>query len=123
MTKKRAYDATDERQIGQKRNQKNTAQEQMTADVKAVLDTRAGRRFLWRLLERCNPMGSSTGRQFDLGWMSMREGERGIGRWVWGQIERSDPEALVEMVAGGAKETASKDRVADALAQQETQDA
>jgi len=66
----------------QQAESKRNRQEELN-DVRALMDTPAGRRFVWRLLERCGVYQTSfTGNSATF----FKEGERNIGLWLLADI-------------------------------------
>ncbi len=65
-------------------------------DFKWLMAEARGRRFAWRLLEKCGVFRSSfTG---DSNWTNFREGQRNVGLLVLGDIHEHCPEAYASML-------------------------
>lgn len=86
---------TEEQQHEEKRKQLRRAQEE--ADVKAVLETPAGKRYVWRLLGITgvfrNPMQGDGDAN-----TNFRCGMQAVGQTVLGEIHELCPERYSEMV-------------------------
>ena len=61
-------------------------------DLRAVVDTPAGRRFVWRLLGRCHLFHSAPAESVE-----RFEGERNIGHLLMTEIEREAPKSFLQM--------------------------
>lgn len=72
-------------------------------DVALVLSSVEGRRFYWRMLERCGIHKSSfTGNNTTF----FNEGERNIGLLLLADLEEADPDAYVKCLKEARKEEA-----------------
>lgn len=79
----------------QKSNRLELLQEQ--ADVRYVMNSEAGRRFVWRMLKQTRH--KQTVFSSDPLLMAMRSGKQDIGLFLEGQLVTSCPEAYLKMVA------------------------
>lgn len=57
-------------------------------DLRAVLETKEGRRLLWRIVSRCNPYSSI--RHTNALVMSAMAGERDLATWIIREIITAD---------------------------------
>jgi hypothetical protein len=71
------------------------------ADLRAVLNTKWGRRVFWRIVSRCGPLRQSFDHSAAVS--AFNEGQRSIGLWMWAEMEQSCPEAY-EVMRREAKE-------------------
>jgi hypothetical protein len=64
-------------------------------DLKAILSTPEGKRFAWRLLERCGVYQSSfTGNSETF----FKEGSRSVGLWLIDEFIEAHPKATGELI-------------------------
>lgn len=85
-----------ERDQARRERREKRAREQAQADLREVMGTPAGRRVVWRLLERCRLFSTSfTGNSETF----FREGERSVGLWLLQELEALAPEAFATMWA------------------------
>lgn len=70
--------------------------EQEIADLRAVLATAAGRRFIFARIQKCNVMGQiwDPSRRFDF-----NEGRRDVGIELMRDLAAIDPHAYIQMLA------------------------
>ena len=88
------YDAGDEGQVKKKKTKAQIHKEQDKEDLKLLLDSAGGRRFLWRLLEECGVYKISfTGDNYTI----FNEGKRQIGLRLIEDIFNASPNAYTEM--------------------------
>ena len=93
----RAYtkNAADEDQVKDAGNKAKRGREREIDDVRYVLNSVQGRRFMWRYLSLCNLWETSfTGNSTTF----FKEGERNIGLRLMSDINDSSPEAYLAMV-------------------------
>lgn len=64
-------------------------------DLRAVLETPAGRRLLWRVVSRCNPYSSI--RHTNALVMSAMAGERDLATWLIREIIQADKAYWLKM--------------------------
>jgi hypothetical protein len=77
------------------------ALQQRESDLRAVLDTPEGRRFVWRLLETSNLHGGSyTGEAFST---AFNEGTRAVAMGLLQEAQRVAPNSYVAMVTEAAE--------------------
>lgn len=88
------YDAGDEGQVKKKKTKTQIHKEQDIEDLKGILDSAGGRRFLWKLLEECGVYKISfTGNSHTF----FNEGKRQIGLRLIEDIFDASPSAYTEM--------------------------
>ena len=89
------YDAGDAGQVEKKKTKFQIRKEQDKEDLKEILLSPGGRRFLWKLLSECRIYDISfTG---EIGWTSFNEGKRQIGLRIIEDIFDASPNAYLEM--------------------------
>lgn len=80
--------AADENQVKRGKIKEKIGRDQQLDDVRAVMSTDAGRRFMWRVLEKCSTFGSvncPSGSQ-----TYYRAGQQDIGHFLLGEIADAD---------------------------------
>lgn len=88
--------AADENQVkGADRKQKSARDRELN-EVCSILETVQGRRYLWRLLERCGVYKTS----FDTNGSRVyfNEGQRNIGLSILAEVNDANPNAYVTMM-------------------------
>lgn len=66
--------------------------EQNRDDVRTVMGTKAGRRFIWNLVDFSGVWRSSSGPMVE-----HYEGRRSLGLYIWSQLQDVCPDLLMEM--------------------------
>lgn len=96
------YDASDPAQVKDQKGKAKRMRMREQDDLKAVLSTVEGKRFVWRVLEFCGIHSDS----FDTNALQMarKEGKRSIGLFLEVEIGQSCPEKFLEMQLMAAKE-------------------
>lgn len=91
-----APSASDPDQVKSRKRKSERARDRELADLRVVMASAEGRRFVWRLLGRCGVYRTS----FD-GTTSERthfkEGERNIGLWLNAEIGEADVRSYITM--------------------------
>lgn len=88
--------AADEQQVEKAGKREQSVRDRELNDVRIVLSTPAGRRFVWRYLERCGLFRTSfTGNE---GSTFFNEGERNIGIKLLADVNEADPERYLLMM-------------------------
>ena len=90
-----AYDAADPDQVGRAEETARTARAQAAEDLGRVLESEAGRRFVWRVLEAAHCFQISHGP--DPYATAFREGERNVGLPILAEILATRPDAFIRM--------------------------
>lgn len=118
-----AHDINDARQVREAEKREKLQLEQAAEDVRAVMATEQGRRFVNGLLGLCDlradgyvPGGAEAQRHQD--YMA---GRRSIGIELLGQIEQHAPQQT-ELMTTEARAAAAEKQLADELAAQEQDD-
>lgn len=84
------YDAGDVSQVKSKRQRAKFEREAELFDLREILATKGGRKFLWRLLDGCQ-LYAEMATQLD-------EGKRRVGLFIRNEILAADPDAYLLMV-------------------------
>lgn len=107
--------AADPRQVRRNRKAEHRAELQRRLDLREVLRTRSGRRYLWTLLCECGVFTSSFDPEALM--MARNEGERNVGLRLFAEINEVDPamyhtmaiEAQQDAEAESAEATTTKE--------------
>ncbi len=97
---KNAADPTQVKKAGDKDKR---GRERELNDVRLVLSSPQGRRFLFRYLETCDRISA----EHSGSWTYFKEGERNIALKIKADIVEADPEALLTMMLENKKERES----------------
>lgn len=89
------YDANDPAQVGQAEELGCRARSRVLDDIARIMETDAGRRFLWRLLEAAHCFQSSFATDPHL--TAFREGERNLGLMILADVLEACPDRFAEM--------------------------
>ena len=90
-----AYDASDAAQVKRARRGAQIGRRHDSEDLLWILSDRRGRRFLWRLLDRCGVFRTSfTGNSTTF----FNEGMRNVGLIILSGIMAADPAATLAMI-------------------------
>ena len=87
--------AADPKQVKQAGKKLKSREEVEAEDLRAVLRTPVGRRFLYRVLERTGFFRSSFKTSAEMAFL---EGERNVGLWLHSEIGQVDPRAFLQML-------------------------
>jgi hypothetical protein len=87
--------ASDPKQIARAARKERDRRALEVADMRAVLETPAGRRTLWRLLSHCSVFESIFSAS---SLIYANAGRQDVGHFVMAEIEASDPEAIFTMM-------------------------
>lgn len=103
--KKERGDLDDAKKVGRKETLDRIQARQQQEDTAFVLSTMQGRRFYWRLLEKCGIFESSfTGNNTTF----FNEGMRNIGLMLLKDVNEIDPQAYLKMLEESKYEKAKK---------------
>ncbi len=94
MAEQQPFDAGDATQVKKRKTKAQIRQEQDKEDLRNILLSPGGRRFMWKLLEECGVYKISfTGNSHTF----FNEGKRQIGLRLIEDIFNADPNAYTEM--------------------------
>lgn len=85
------------------------------ADLRAILERREGRRFLWRWLGKCG-LYSQTYREGKADTTAFLEGQRGIGLELFAELNAADANQYALMVSEDIAERATEQAEREAAA-------
>lgn len=93
------YDPTDlrtkELAAAEQRERQALRAQQDAEDFKALMATGAGRRFIWRVLDRCGVFRTTFRPNSEAAFL---EGQRNIGLMLWAEIVEHTPEQLQQLL-------------------------
>lgn len=95
MEKVSVRNAADSKQIKKAKKSSEINREEELSDIKKVLTTSEGKRFVWRVLERCKTFSSvweSSAR------IHYNAGQQDIGHFLMSEIVQADESLLFEMM-------------------------
>jgi hypothetical protein len=78
-----------------KANGQRIEREQELADFAELMALPAGRRFMWRVLDKCGVYRSSFRTSSEMGFL---EGQRNIGLMLLHELHETCPERYIEMI-------------------------
>ena len=90
------YDAGNPEHVAQQGKTRKALRDQELDDLKFVLETRQGRRALWRILEQFGIHRNSF--NGDPGWSAFNEGKRNAALWIEAEILKADENSLLMMM-------------------------
>lgn len=83
--------------VGRAKAREKRQLEQQEADLKALLELPAFRRYVWRLIgERCGLLTSPGSNNGSI--QSANVGRQDVGRELWSEIEAADPLVIPKMM-------------------------
>ncbi len=94
MTKK-PIDVGDEKQVKELKTKLELAREREIGEFRAILETEAGRAFVWRILEKCKIYDTSVVHELAT---FVALGEKNIGSWLINEVFTSDLGAFTLMM-------------------------
>lgn len=98
--------AADPKQVERARLREVFGERSLLADIRAVLESPAGRRVMWWILDAAGVYRSSfTGNNTTF----FNEGRRDLGLLVLGKITEAKPEALIQMMQESKKREEAND--------------
>jgi len=91
-----SYNANDEKQVAKRNKKVKNLETEMEDDLKHVMSTEQGRRFVQRVMDESKMMASDifTGNSGTF----ERLGRRAIGIWLYEEIMRVAPTSFLEMM-------------------------
>ena len=90
------FDPNDERQVSKSKAKDKRAREIEIEELREILATVAGRRFVWRYLSKCQVFGQTATQSGS--WTYFNEGARSIGLQLFSELNEANPEAFVKMM-------------------------
>ena len=94
--------AADPEQVKKATKKEKREHEEALQDIKQLLKTNSGKRFIWRYLEKCNVFSSLQGPLPDL---HFREGYRQVGLDMMNDVIEADPNTLILMMSDAMKDS------------------
>jgi hypothetical protein len=87
--------AADESQVNEAKKKVRHTREQELNDVRFILSTPQGRRFVWRYLDGLFRLSARSAEPY---WTYFNEGERNVSLKMQADVVEASPEALLEMM-------------------------
>lgn len=91
FAEEKAFELEAQREVERKRLKR----EKELKDIRHVLSTPAGRRFVWRLLGKSNLFASIAE---DLDRLEYKSGWQDFGHFLWGEIAEASTGSLIKMM-------------------------
>lgn len=91
----KAFNAGDEDQVKERGRKQKTERERDLDDLRAILDTKGGRRFIWRLLAASELFAVSEVMNASIYAL---EGKRKLGKLLFNDVMEAAPEAYLLMM-------------------------
>lgn len=98
-------DTTDEKQIRTGKRLEQKREQQLSLDLRAVLQIPPGRRLIYRLLSQCGIYHDNF--TPDALVMAKLAGERGIGLWLLRELDKVDPAMIIQLMREAAEQKKS----------------
>lgn len=86
----------DEAEVKKAEQKERDLRKQQLNDIRTVLSNASGRRFVWRLLERCRTF--STVFSPELSTMSYNSGQQDFGHFLMSEIVNADENLLLKLM-------------------------
>lgn len=95
MTDKKTFNASDEEQVKGRKRKEDKVRDRELNDLRKVMDSMEGRRFVWRLLEKAGVFRTSfTGNSTTF----FNEGMRNMGLMILGDVHEACADAYIRMM-------------------------
>jgi len=86
--------AASEKQVKEAAGKENRLRERELNEMRVILSTKEGRRFLWRLMGKCKTFNSIYESSAKIHYNS---GQQDIGHYLLAEIDQADPEMFFKM--------------------------
>ena len=86
---------SDKNQVKAAAGKEKRIREKELKDISSVLETKEGRRFVWRMLEHCKTFGSV---MKGSAWTNYCSGQQDVGHYIMAEVVEADPEYLFLMM-------------------------
>lgn len=95
MTENKNYNAGDEEQVSKAKRNDKTKRDQEISDLRFMLQTIQGRRFVWRLIGHC--------KVFETVWspsaaIHYNSGQQDVGHFIMAELLAANENALLQMM-------------------------
>lgn len=97
-----SYDSGDEGQVKKRKTKVQRQADLDNEDLRVVLSTAGGRRFVWRLLHYCGLWASTS--VGDPQTMAVKSGHRDIALWILDEMKHAEPQAFLKMQSDASEE-------------------
>ena len=98
----RAEDVGDEKKVKKKKNKQQLVRERELEEIRQVISTAFGRRFLWRILIKCGMFQTLSG-YTELS-MAIKSGKRDMGLWLVNEINEADKNGYIKLIQEDLKD-------------------
>ena len=88
-------------------------------DLRVVLSTGEGRRFIWRLLAHCKVFGSIWSQSAAIHYYA---GKQDVGHFVWAEIAAANEDAIFQMMTESRKANEARELALEAINSQGAHD-
>lgn len=92
----------DEKTVKRAERKEKDLRLQQLNDIRTVLNNASGRRFVWRLLEKCKVFGSVYSK--DQSMVYFNAGQQDLGHFLMAEITEADQHLLIKMMKDNNKE-------------------
>lgn len=86
---------SDSKQTKGRKKKHELAREGELEDMRVLMKTPSGRRFIWRVLSKCHMFHTTS--HHDPTSMAIKSGERDVGLWVLGELTQADPNSYIAL--------------------------
>lgn len=96
MVEKEIQDVGDAPQVRRRRTKAKIKRDGELAEMRQLLDTVVGRKFLWRLLSHCGVWHTMSHHREMA--MAIQSGRRDIGLWLIEEVEAADKSGYLKLI-------------------------
>jgi hypothetical protein len=104
--------AADRKQVDTAKKQEALDRENELADLRSVLATVEGRRFIWRLMAQCKVFGTVFDNQSLA--IAYNAGRQDVGHYLMSEVTTADEQRLLEMMKESQARELKRNRTVDA---------
>lgn len=98
--------AADTKQVKKAEFKEKDLEKQRLNDIRTVLSNASGRRFIWKLMSKCNTFGSVYSEQPST--MAYLSGQQDLGHYVMSSIIEADENLLLKIMKENQKDRSNK---------------
>ncbi len=91
----------DKKQVKKAEKSERNLRRQQMNDVRTVLSNASGRRFMWRVLEKCQAFGSVFSK--DLSTMAYMSGQQDLGHFIISEVTEADENLFIKLMKDNRK--------------------
>lgn len=97
------YDASNPEEVKKAEQRERDERKRQLDDIRTLLSSSSGRRFVWRILEKCNSFSSVFSN--DASFMAYNAGQQDLGHFLMAEITEANPSLLFKLMKEHRKET------------------